>query len=413
LGFYYHCFDIANRFFILPNFPNNAILYRLMFIKKNFFIFLLFTVGFLFSTSPLLAAEEKYSNSQLQFKALVTEVIESNEVGQKLRLVGLGGDWEGKDFVYDGTVVEVISRSEYKTGDRVWVNHQQNSDGQDVFYVTDFVRTGVLNWLWLLFVAVVILVGRFKGFRALVTLALSFLIILRFIIPLILAGGNPLLVSIVGCIFILILAIYVTEGFNRRAHLALFSTVIALIITGILSLIFTALAKLSGFVSEDTMFLTGLGDGNINLRGLFLAGIIIGTLGVLDDVVISQIVLVEELKKAGASGRDLYKKAMRVGISHLSSMINTLFLAYAGVSLPLLILFSANEGLHTNLSQALSSEMIASEIIRTLVGSIGLVLSVPISTGLAVSWFESFKDKKSTRRFSNKKNPDKIDQISN
>ncbi|HBR80880.1 TPA: YibE/F [Candidatus Uhrbacteria bacterium] len=384
-----------------------------MFIKKNFFIFLLFTVGFLFSTSPLLAAEEKYSNSQLQFKALVTEVIESNEVGQKLRLVGLGGDWEGKDFVYDGTVVEVISRSEYKTGDRVWVNHQQNSDGQDVFYVTDFVRTGVLNWLWLLFVAVVILVGRFKGFRALVTLALSFLIILRFIIPLILAGGNPLLVSIVGCIFILILAIYVTEGFNRRAHLALFSTVIALIITGILSLIFTALAKLSGFVSEDTMFLTGLGDGNINLRGLFLAGIIIGTLGVLDDVVISQIVLVEELKKAGASGRDLYKKAMRVGISHLSSMINTLFLAYAGVSLPLLILFSANEGLHTNLSQALSSEMIASEIIRTLVGSIGLVLSVPISTGLAVSWFESFKDKKSTRRFSNKKNPDKIDQISN
>ena len=161
------------------------------------------------------------------------------------------------------------------------------------------------------------------------------------------------------------------------------------------------------------MFLTGLGDGNINLRGLFLAGIIIGTLGVLDDVVISQIVLVEELKKAGATGRDLYKKAMRVGISHLSSMINTLFLAYAGVSLPLLILFSANEGLHTNLSQALSSEMIASEIIRTLVGSIGLVLSVPISTGLAVSWFESFKDKKSTRRFSNKKNPDKIDQISN
>jgi len=336
------------------------------------------------------------------FEARVIEVIEQNVVTsedessviqQKLKLTGLSGSWENKEFVFDGTQYEVISASAYQVGDKVMVSYSPDMQGNDVFYVTDYVRQGTIYWLALLFAVAVIAVGRLKGARALVVLVLTFLIILGFIIPRILAGNNPLFISIIGSLFILILAIYITEGFKRTSTIAVVSIFISLIITGFLSVWFTALTKLTGFASDEAIYLMGLTSGDINVQGLLLAGIIIGALGVLDDVVISQVTLVRELKQANPqlSTKQLYGKAMKVGVSHMSAMVNTLFLAYAGAALPLLILFSVKEPPFLTLGQVLNNEMIATEIVRTITGSIGLVLAIPIATLLAVRFITTRK----------------------
>jgi len=366
------------------------------------YIFIIFALGLLFW--PTLATLQGASVAEDEiFKARVIEVIEQNTVTsedgstlvqQKLKLKGLSGNWEDKEFVFDGTQYEVISANTYEAGDKVMVTYSKDMDGNDIFYVIDAVRQGSIYWLALIFAVVVVLVGRLKGVRALVVLILTFLIILGFIVPRILAGNNPLFISIIGSLFILLIAVYITEGFKRTSTIAVFSILIALIITGLLSIWFTAITKLTGFASDEAIYLMGLAGGDINVRGLLLAGIIIGALGVLDDVVISQVTLVRELKRANPQllKRQLYSKAMKVGVSHMSAMVNTLFLAYAGAALPLLILFSIKEPPFLTFGQVLNNEMVATEIVRALTGSIGLVLAVPIATLLAVNLIKIKKE---------------------
>jgi uncharacterized membrane protein len=357
-------------------------------------------VFLLLPRTPLFAQSEP---TEEVFKAQVIEIIETNEstredgsisVQQKLKLKGLEGIFKNKEIIFDGTEFDVTSTSRYETGDKVMVNHSSVPEGKDVFYIVGFARSSPLCWLVLLFSLIVVLVGRLKGFRALIVLFLTFLIILKFIIPRILAGGDPLFASIIGSFFILILAIYLTEGLKISSTVAIFSIFISLIITGLLSVWFAAAAKLTGFASEESLYLIGISGGHINLKGLLLAGIVIGALGVLDDVVISQVMLVKELRNANpeATKRQIYRQAMKVGVSHLSSMVNTLFLAYAGASLPLLILFSVKEPPFLTFSQILNHEAIAAEIVRTVTGSIGLVLAVPIATLMAAQFIK--KDKK-------------------
>jgi len=362
--------------------------YRLMKIR----ILSLIIISFCFFSPLVLKAHDQVSDEI--FKAKVVEVLEDNKtvrddgstsIQQKLKLRGLDGNWRGQEIVFDGTVFDVLSASVYEVGDKVVVNHSLGPEGESHFYVIGFSRSNPIYWLAFLFVLVVLAVGRLKGARSLVVLFLTFFIILKFIIPRILAGADPLFISIIGSFLILVLAIYITEGFRKTSTIVIFSILISLVLTGLLSIYFSALTKLTGFASEEAIYLIGLQGGNINVNGLLLAGIIIGALGVLDDVVVSQVMLVKELKISNpqSSNYQIYRQAMRVGISHLSSMINTLFLAYAGVSLPLLILFSLNHPPFLTFSQIIDNEVIATEIVRTLVGSIGLVLAVPIATFLA------------------------------
>ncbi|MFH1661739.1 MAG: YibE/F family protein [Candidatus Falkowbacteria bacterium] len=154
-----------------------------------------------------------------------------------------------------------------------------------------------------------------------------------------------------------------------------------------MSYAFVSLAKLTGAASEEVLFLLNIPGAQINLQGLLLAGIIIGSLGVLDDVVISQVSTTEQISHANhsLSKAEVFKKSYKVGVSHIASMTNTLFMAYAGASLPILILFVSGESAFANWGQAVNTELIAQEIIRTLAGSIGLIMSVPIATFLA-SW---------------------------
>ena len=310
----------------------------------------------------------------------------SDFIMQEIKLIGIDGIWGEKEFTFNGMDMDVLSSVRYDIGDIVLVNRSVNFDGENVFYVIEHVRSNFIYWITFIFALIVVAVGGFKGGRALFVLFLTFFIILKFIIPKILLGYNPILISIIGALFILLIAVYLTEGIGKTSHIAIFSILISLLITGLLSVLFTELGKLSGFASEDVIFLISSMQDSINIKGLLLAGIIIGTLGVLDDVVIAQISTVKQLKNTNKSisSKDLYKKSMKVGVSHLSSMINTLFLAYAGASLPLLLLFNIKDSTILGFNNIISNEAIATEIVRALTGSIGLVLAVPISTTLAV-----------------------------
>lgn len=329
------------------------------------------------------------------FKARVLDVLDektgvrengSSFISQKMKLIGLDGDFIKKEFIFDGMDMDVLSSVEYGVGDVVLVNKTVNFDNENVFYVIDYARSNFIYLIAFIFALIVIGIGGFKGARALLVLFLTFFIILKFIIPKILLGHNPVLISIIGSLFILFVAIYITEGIKKTSHIAIFSILISLVLTGLLSVIFTKVGKLNGFASEDVMFLISSMHSAINIRGLLLAGIIIGTLGVLDDVVIAQVATVQQLRSANKnlSKRDIYNKSMRVGVSHLSSMVNTLFLAYAGASLPLLLLFNVGDSTILGFNNIISNEVMATEIVRAITGSIGLVLAVPISTMLTV-----------------------------
>ncbi|MFZ5391246.1 MAG: YibE/F family protein, partial [Patescibacteria group bacterium] len=304
---------------------------------------------------------------------------------QELKLKALNGSLTGTEFITNSNSQQELSGLKYQAGDQVMVSKTIDNNGLSNFLITDYARQSSLWWLALLFSLLVIAVGRLKGLRALLVLALTFLIILNFIIPQIVNGLNPILISIGGALTILILAVYLTEGFNKTSHLAVASIFLSLVITGLLASWFSQLTKLTGLASEEALFLLALPDQTINLSGLLMAGIIIGALGVLDDVVISQVASVKQIINSNTSltRRQVYNRGMKVGISHLSSMVNTLFLAYAGAALPLLLLFKINRPLTGGLIGALNNEMIATEIVRALTGSIGLVLAVPITTWLA------------------------------
>jgi uncharacterized membrane protein len=269
-----------------------------------------------------------------------------------------------------------------KMGDRILIN-KTISQGETYYFVIDYDRANVLLWLLVLFAAVVIAVGRTRGLFSLVGLVVSFAVIFGIILNGIRAGYDPILVALVGAFVIIVTTFYISHGLNEKTHWAVAGTVAALFLTSLLARFFIGEAKLTGFASEEAVFLQVVKEGTLQIRGILLAGIIIGALGVLDDITISQASIVLELRRANRklSKRELFFRAMRVGQDHISSLANTLVLVYAGGALPMMLLFTMD----TNRSwdTILSYEIIAEEVVRTLVASIGLVAAVPITTFLA------------------------------
>ena len=363
-----------------------------MFMKKLFLLLLLIF--------PITSFAQEASQEEL-FKARVIEVIQEEEIvdetgtvkQQNLKLEGLEGSFKDKEVIFEGIGnFQVVSTQTYNIGDKVIISHNQDIEGDDVFFILDYDRSNPLLWLSIIFILSVLVVGRWKGLRSLIALVASFFVILKFIVPQILSGASPVLISVVGGIIILVFAVYLTQGVNKKAHIANASLVLSLFFVALLSLWFTKLARLSGYSGEETIFLLEMGQGTLNLQGLLLAGILIGTLGVLDDVIVSQVSTVEQLKRANPelSNRQIYVRSLKVGIDHITSMINTLFFAYAGASLPLLILFTQSDVIGLNFSQVMNKEIISTEIVRTLLGSIGIIFSIPIANYLA-SYFLKIK----------------------
>ena len=366
---------------------------------KKFFILGLFC----YLLAPIFVWAEDSTDVDKTFKAKVVEVTAEQAVSlpdgtsgtqQDLKLSGLEGLFKNKEILIKGIGdQEANSNNTYLAGDEVLVTASKDEQGNDKYYITDYVRTRSLLWLFLIFVVSLLVIGRWKGLRSIISLVLTFWVMIKYIVPQILDGADPIIVTIIGSLAILVAIIYLTEGLNMNANICVASIFISLVLTVILSWFFVHLARLSGMGNEEASFIMNLGAAKLNLQGILLAGIIIGTLGVLDDVVISQVVSVSELDQANASltRKEIFKKANNVGVAHISSMTNTLFLAYAGASLPLMILFVSGQSAFASWDIAINNELLATEIVRSLAGSIGLVLAVPISTILAVIWVKRKK----------------------
>lgn len=323
--------------------------------------------------------------------ARVNGIIEEGEIDlggviqryQIARVEMLEGEYQGIVMEMDYGRRQVLSSAVYlEPGEKILVTIGARPDGVLTVYFVDFVRAAPLLWLTVIFAAAILFISRWKGLRSLLSMAFSLAVIIGYIIPRILSGDDPLRVSIIGSIILLGVTLYLTYGWNLKTHAAVISMALVLLITGTLAAIFVAFTKLTGSGDENALFLLQMLNTQINLRGLLLGGMIIGALGVLDDLVTTQASAVFELHHADPSFGfgALFRSAMRIGQDHVAATVNTLVLAYAGASLPMLLLFTLGQG---NLGYLVNFEFVAEEIVRTLVGSLGLVSAVPLATGIA------------------------------
>lgn len=326
-------------------------------------------------------------------EAKVTWIVEEGQLefsGQKqpfqtLTLEIMSGPETGKKVNFDYGKLPMPGIDLFKIGDRAILGKSDVND-ETSYYLVDRVRRPTLYWLAALFVTVTLLVARKKAIQSLMALTASFVVIFYVVLPQLLAGASPLIVSLLAAVCIIPLTFYLSHGVNTKTHIAAAGTLFALLLTATLSTLFVSWAHLSGYASEDAAFLQN-DRSFINVKGLLLAGMIIGVLGILDDVTISQTSVVEELLTVNPelSLGQLYTKAMNVGKDHIASMINTLVLVYVGAAMPLLLLFMNTP---KPVSEIINYEIVAEEIVRTLTGSIGLVLAVPITTALAAWWLK-------------------------
>lgn len=269
---------------------------------------------------------------------------------------------------------------EFEPGDEVVLGFVPQTN---TYFYDDLDRTNSLLLLSVLFVVIVVAFGRMRGLLALVSMVITVVVFVAFVAPSVLDGNDPVLVALIAAAVIAFVTFYLTHGVTPITTVALAGTLAALGLTFVLSWVFFTLARFTGFGSSETAVLPVLSE-NLNLSSLLLGGAIIGALGALDDVTITQVATIAGLRDADPtmSSRRLIQSGLKIGRDHIAATVNTLLLAYAGASLPLLLLFAASE---QPLSTVANSEVIAVEIMRTLCGSIGLIAAVPLTTTLAAS----------------------------
>lgn len=352
-------------------------------------------LSFLF---PGLAGAQEIFNSQNEtIRAKVLEVISSevreipgtgtDHLYQDIRAEILDGERKGEVIEFENEFFDL------EKGDKFYAMHNVYLDGRESYGVTNIDRRGGLLALALIFALAVIAFGKWQGVRSLISLLGSFIIIFAVLIPGLLSGWNPIIASSLVAAAILFIAIFFTHGFNRESLVAFSGTIVAVIITAFFALFAVEGTHLSGFASDESVYLNFNTRGELDMLGILLGAIIIGILGVLDDIAVTQAAVVTELYDANPnmSRKEVFAKAMRVGREHVSALVNTLVLAYTGASLPILLLFfmtEASAGVIINL------EVIATEIVRIIVGSIGLILTVPIVTFLATKYLKGYKSAK-------------------
>ena len=228
--------------------------------------------------------------------------------------------------------------TEYKVGEELMVS--VNEDTND-YQITDYYRQKPISLLFWIFVITVVAIGKLYGLTSLVGMFLSLAVIIKIILPQISSGTNPILVIIIASVFLIPTTFYLSHGINTKTNLAIIGTFISAVITGILAYTFTHLAHITGYANEEANFLDIAKNGTLNIQSLLIAGIIIGSIGILDDVSVSQVSVVNEIAKANPKLNffQLFSRSMSVGRDHVASMVNTLFLVYTGAAMPLLLLF--------------------------------------------------------------------------
>jgi uncharacterized membrane protein len=301
---------------------------------------------------------------------------------QEVRVQLGGGEREGEVVRFE------VERVTLEVGDSIYVDRLVNMSGTEIIAFADYERRPVLLMLLAAFVVILLALAGRQGVRALLSLAGSIFAILFLLVPALLAGYDPALVSVLIAGPILAMVLFGTHGFKPRSVIAFIGTFSAVVVTGVIAWTATSVMKLTGFGSDAAVYLNFATNGTLDLAGLLLGSIIIGILGVLDDVSITQASVVEQLKHVNAKlqFRELYSRAIVVGRDHIGSLVNTLALAYVGVSLPLILLYARTD---TSWWMSLNQEVIAAEIVRILIGSIGLMLAVPATTAAAAWYFQN------------------------
>lgn len=338
---------------------------------------------------------------EVYYRAKVVKILEngSQEVDgqiqeyQKIQLKITSGDKNGEQITIDhGGSFAIAAYQKVVEGETVILAHPPRSQGaiRDVYYVVDKYRLPALGWMAMVFFILAVYFGGRRGLTAIFGLIFSIFIIFYFIIPNILNGGDPLKICLLGSLAIILVSLYLSHGFNKRTSIAVLSSVLSLALAVGVDWLFVHFAKLSGAGTEEAFYLQ-FGNFTLNLQGVLLGGIILGVIGVLDDVTTGQAAAVEEIHLAnpGRSFSDLYKRGLSVGREHISSLVNTLVLAYVGASFPLFLLYNSQK--FQPLWIVMNSNFIAEEIVRTLVGSAVLVVAVPLTTFFASVFYSNKK----------------------
>lgn len=358
------------------------------------FLYVLSVIGVMAGTpAAFLSAQEIHQDLVEVVDAVVVEIeneyerdimgTDAKATVQEVRARILSGIMREKTVTFENDVAYV------RVGDQIKLQRLVAIDGTEYYAFKDFKRLHQLIILSVVFVGVLLLVSGMKGVRALISLVISIGVIVYGLVPLLLLGYDPVWVSVGISSLMLAVAIFATHGFGSTARIAFIGTSLSIVATGILATIAVSGTKLTGFSSDAAIYLNFSTQGALDFSGLLLGGILIGVIGVLDDVAITQASVVAELAHANKAlkGYDLYDRAIRVGRDHIGSLVNTLALAYAGVSLPLILLFARTDSTFLDI---VNQEVVAAELVRTLVGSLGLMLTVPVTTLIAVVWAQKF-----------------------
>lgn len=360
-----------------------------MLFRRVFFL-LIALVFFSLLRPSLIGAQEKVPQSEV-IEGKIVRILQEKQVKpagttqwqtyQQLELLVTRGPNLGAKIVVENGNLPTVHSEKYKVGEKLMIAYFKDGDSES-FEIVDFVRRDSLLVLFLIFLGIVLLITRWQGLSSLVGMGISFLVIFLFILPQISAGRNPILIAVVSAFLIIPTTFYLSHGFNKKTTIAIIGTIMSLAVTALLAFVFINATKLTGYSTEEAGFLQAARPGLVNIKGLILAGVIIGVLGILDDITVAQSAIVYQLKRANEklSFPQLYQQAMNVGKDHIASMVNTLILVYTGAALPLLLLFIDTPRPFVEL---INYEIIAEEIIRTLVASTGLVLAVPITTFVA------------------------------
>jgi uncharacterized membrane protein len=367
------------------------------FILSSIFLFLVFA-GFMvwgipYFFQPLQIQTGTSTFGSQTVLARVNNILEEGQITlsdkpqlyQIMQVEVLEGEYKGIPFQVDyGKTTLRSDNFRFAPDDQIYVIVNKSPDNELRAYYVDYKRSKPLAILLGAFILSILIMARWKGLRSLIALGFSMVMITGYIIPHILAGEDPVKVSIIGSVILMAVTLYLTYGWNLKTHASMLSIMLSLLLTGGLSILFVSLTRLTGYGDENAMYLMQASSIRIDPRGLLLGGMIIAALGVLDDLVTSQSATVVEIHDANLSlgFQRTLQKAMRVGQDHVAATVNTLVLAYAGISLPLLLIFTLGNG---NYGFFINSEFLAEEIVRTLVGSLGLIAAVPISTLIATT----------------------------
>ena len=351
--------------------------------KKYISIFLFLLVSLVSLPKTVFAGcedLEKYKGKVTSLEEVSCEGVEDGKcISYSVEI--LGGDLKGENIDIQ-PMSTAFGHSKYSIGDKVYISGICGLEDEIIWGIENYSRESSIFFLLAVFVLVVFLVSGVKGLGSILGLIMSFFVIYFVMIPLSIQTSNVLLCGIFSVFLVLVISIYLSHGFNRKSSIALVCTLIGLLIVGILSAIFIASTKLTGFGNEEMYMLLSQVGGDISVKGILFVSILVSGIGILDDVTVSQVGTVVELAKANPHMKtyELYKSSMNIGKDHISSMVNTLFIAYAGSSLSMIMLMNANG---SSWYEIINGEFFAEEIVRAVVSSMGLVLVVPITAYIA------------------------------